>query len=203
MCAQYKDQTIKCNGNSACFIYCKEDEACSGANIFCPIDHPCIVSCGKYETACQGAIIDARYSSLFELNDCSSGSSTTCSEMTIYFPPNDNGLPRSSLNTGDNMKDDITLYAIYGWLDIDTSSFTGTYDDIDAIMFCGFWYQYSCEVDDDDWICENTNDYCNSPPLPKLTTARYAQWARPPLFCPWSIYTFHGHHDQHTLPNSN
>ena len=62
------------------------------------------------------------------------------------FSPNDNGIARSRLNIIYNMKDGLIFHAIYGWLDIDTSSFHGTYDDIDAIMYCGYWYQYSCEL---------------------------------------------------------
>lgn len=90
--------------------------------------------------------------------------------MTIYFPPNENGNKRSYLNTGDNMKESLTFYAVYGWLDIDTSAYIGTYDDIEGTMYCGFWYQYSCNFDEDDWICENSNDYCNNPPTPHISS---------------------------------
>jgi len=163
---QYKDGTIQCQHNSACFVYCKEEGSCQNANILCPINRECIVSCGKHSNACNGAVVDARYSSLFELNDCASGDSSTCSAMSIYFPPNNNGQKISFLNVGNNFKHALKLYAIYGWLDVDASGYTGDFEEeIDGVMYCTFWYESSCQIEDNGWECDNNGDYCNNPSM--------------------------------------
>ena len=111
---QNQNKSISCSGNSECKIYCKEEDACRDTTIYCPVNQRCLVSCGKGSNACHGATIDARYSTLFALNDCYTGDETTCGSMTIFFPPNLDGVKRAFLSTGDNFKTNLTFYAIYG-----------------------------------------------------------------------------------------
>jgi len=149
---------------SPCFIYCQEEDSCLNANIFCPLNLECSISCGKSSNACNGLLIDARYSSSFSLNDCSSGDRSTCNGVTIYFPPNNFGTKRGFINTGNNLKNSLIFYAIYGWLDIDTSGFIGDYNDnLNGIMYCTFWYNINCQFNDKNFSCKNTNDLCNNP----------------------------------------
>ena len=161
---QYKEQQIKCSSKSPCFIYCKEESSCQNARIFCPIHQHCIVSCGKSQRACYGATIEAQYSSLFELNDCSTGDDSTCQAMSIYFPPNNFGDKRAILHTGNNFKSDLSFYAVFGWQDIDLSGFTGTINnDLQGVMHCSYGYYETCDMSQNEWSCKDKNSFCINP----------------------------------------
>jgi len=162
---EFKDGTIQCPQNEDCTIYCNEEEACEKTKIFCPVHNECTVWCGYGINACKGAIIDARYSSYFSLNDCETGDDSTCAEMTVYFPPNQSGEKIGALNTGNNFKRALKLYAVYGWLDVDTSGVTGdASSNIDAVMHCSWWYETHCVVAVDEWRCNEEQHTCNDPP---------------------------------------
>jgi len=158
---EYVDQDLYCASNQACVVYCKEESSCHNTTIYCPVNELCVVSCGQHSNACNGVTIDARYSSLLELTDCASGDDTTCASMSVYAPPNDNGDKRAILAIGDSFKHDITLYAVFGWRDIDMSRFTGQYTQIEGEMFCSYEYDAHCVLDQNQWQCENANHECN------------------------------------------
>ena len=160
---QYENGTISCEPGRSCIIYCEQENSCKNSQILCPDDQACIISCGASPNACNGATIDARYSSLLELNDCHSGDDSSCHGLSIYFPPNHDGQKVAYLNTGDNMKQSLNFYAIYGWLDIDTSGFIGDHSGFIGEMHCSFWYQQRCDFHSDHLSCANGSDLCNSP----------------------------------------
>merc|ERR1719273_2523484 len=68
------------------------------------------------------------------------------------------------------MKHDLHFYAIYGWLDIDTSGFTGYYSDFHGEMHCSFWYQSHCDFHSEQLSCASETDLCNDPHLNGQTT---------------------------------
>ena len=159
---QYQNQRITCSSESACFIYCKQPYSCHNSQILCPLNQHCVISCGGEPNACYGATIQAGFSSFFELDDCSTGDHTTCQSMQIYFPPNLDGEKRAILNTGNNLKQNLTFYAIFGWADIDISGFTGTINnDINGTMHCSYGYEQECKFASDKWSCLNQKDFCN------------------------------------------
>jgi len=161
--SEFENGTIACEEARSCIIYCEQERSCMNAHILCPDDQACIISCGIASYACHGAVIDARLSSLLELNDCHSGDDSTCSAMAIYFPPNRNGEKVSFLNTGDNMRQWLHFYAIYGWIDIDTSGFVGERGSFIGEMHCSFWYQQHCPFDSEHLSCADADDVCNAP----------------------------------------
>ena len=163
---QYKNQEINCDANKDCNVKCQQPNSCENAHIECPIDYECNVTCSSYNS-CKEITINATYSSLFILNDCSSGNNETCSGITIYFPSKKSisSKPKSILRVGNNLNsisNQIQFYAINGWDDIDTTQYFGDFTkENDGKMYCSVNYDKNCNFASNAWSCANTNDICN------------------------------------------
>eukprot|EP01084_Bolivina_argentea_P206419 352450_1 len=174
---QYENETIYCTPNEPCNILCRHDNGCKSTEIYCPRDNSCDITCDA-NTACANTIIHAQYSSSFKLIDCATGS-FTCKGITIYFPPNNKGIPRAKiigpdrgLSAGEELSNPLQFYAINGWNDINiTTGNEFSFQYHSGVMYCTSNLQTSCDFDTNAWKCANTNDICNNPPTISPTTS--------------------------------
>eukprot|EP01084_Bolivina_argentea_P149573 261276_1 len=168
---QYQNQTLYCPDNEPCNILCQHESSCHQTHLYCAADNPCTILC-QQDTSCANAIIHAEHASSFQLLDCATGS-FTCRGITIYFPPNDNGIPRASiigadtgLSAGSTLEDPLQFYAIHGWKDINmNTTSTFTYQHHAGTMHCTSNLHITCDFDADAWQCAGEDDICNDPPI--------------------------------------
>eukprot|EP01084_Bolivina_argentea_P272144 463265_1 len=170
--------TVTCNGDL---------RACVNSHIHCPITGHCSISCnadtscrssqisgpsiqGDLSIACNGerscfdAIFNGKTSSTLDITGCTA--SESCSDLTIYCPPNTNGDKHCFMEGNNNLNRDANggtiIYAIHGFDDIQIT-YSGTFDaSHGGQMFCGNHYDLLCDIKSDDWSCTNGNHHCNS-----------------------------------------
>jgi len=137
---QWANGEIRCDQNEECNINCDKPYSCTNTTIRCPSNHECHLTCtGDY--SCTSCIVYAEQTTLFSLNDCSSGSDP-CSLMTIFWPST------GVINGGNGLHSNLNFYAVHGWNDIDTAQYTGNYDnDFYGTMYCMSDYSASCSFD--------------------------------------------------------
>eukprot|EP01084_Bolivina_argentea_P063936 116643_1 len=182
-CPPHKQCNIKCTGwqacegatfycptNKQCNIICDGTYACQNAIFQCPKqtkNGSCDITCDQ-NNACEASIMNATYSSSFNLRECRQGTNV-CVGITIYFPPYDtnSGKPKAnitgdnSLSAGDPTKP-LQFYAINGWKDINVIDYIGNYDYQQGIMHCGSHYSDQCQFANDSFECANPTDTCSN-----------------------------------------
>eukprot|EP01083_Nonionella_stella_P314102 1130328_1 len=163
---QYRKRTIHCPTDQPCHVMCQTVDGCRDTTIHCASGQTCDVTC-KGDRSCYEAIIHAEYSSLFRLFDCATGS-WACIGITLYVPPNNQGIPRTQLigadiglSAGSGMAYPLQFYAIYSWLDLNiTTAPTFTFAAHKGTMHCGTGYTSTCDFASNAWQCANTDDSC-------------------------------------------
>eukprot|EP01083_Nonionella_stella_P007129 20590_1 len=159
--------TVTCNGNlracvhseihchraGNCKISCNGDTSCRWSQITGPsMNGRLNVDCdGK--RACFDAILDGRLSSSLDIGGCSAFES--CSDVTLYCPPNTNGYKRCFMP---DHSGSTTIYAIHGFDDIDIDDSSRGTSHHDAKMFCGDHYDTSCDIATHTWTCAQEYD---------------------------------------------
>eukprot|EP01084_Bolivina_argentea_P061534 112471_1 len=171
------ETTINCPSNEDCHIKCSGSNSCASSTINCPSNYQCTIDCSN-TAACYDVTVYAQHSSKLEFTDCKSGAfDYTCSDMTVYCPPNINGNKKCII-PGDNAMGGkhepyMQFYAINGWNDIDFSGYTGS-SNRRGTMHCTNDYSQSCSIDSNSvtpyWTCTNENNICMHPPTPQPTT---------------------------------
>eukprot|EP01084_Bolivina_argentea_P087382 157825_1 len=171
---EYRDSIISCDDGSDCKIICDEPNACKNTKINCPIGHACDITCSATKS-CAETLIIATHSSSLIIHDCATGE-FTCKGISIYLPPNNNGIPRAIIDGADNGLSQggginntfdgentipIHFYAIYGWNDINIVNYSGTFEYQGGIMHCTINYNSNCPFNNNSWECENTNHICS------------------------------------------
>ena len=161
---QYSDSSITCIENEDCYINCSQQNACKNTEIQCPRQHQCGITCNA-DNSCQDSLIMATDTSLFILT-CKDGNDYTCSGLSIYFPPNENGIPLGILHVDNNLNslsNGLQFYAINGWTDIDTTHYSGHYaNSHQGTMHCSPTYDTQCSFASSKWQCADTNHPCNN-----------------------------------------
>ena len=161
---QYSDSTITCIENEDCYINCSQQNACKNTEIQCPRQHQCGITCNA-DNSCQDSLIVATDSSLFILT-CKDGNDYTCSGLSVYFPPNENGIPLGILHVDNNLNslsNELQFYAINGWTDIDTTHYSGNYAiSHQGTIHCSPTYDTQCSFASSKWQCADTNHPCNN-----------------------------------------
>eukprot|EP01083_Nonionella_stella_P317507 1156440_1 len=167
--SQYLNQTIQCADNEPCTVLCQTLDSCKYATILCPVSQPCDVKCNETR-ACDKTVIHAEHSTFFRLLDCTQGS-WTCRGVTIYFPPNNQGVPIGRIIGGDfgliGYGTPLEFHAQNGWKDVSVTTdpvFKFTEYHL-GTMHCISKYNQSssCDFAPDAWACANWNDTCNNP----------------------------------------
>eukprot|EP01084_Bolivina_argentea_P313182 542321_1 len=189
---------ISCNSTEDCEIICNEINGCRNAQINCPHENSCNIICSA-TSSCNGLIINATHSSLLTMNNCNTGY-FPCKGISIYLPPNNNGIPRAIIYNADNGLSQggginstydgepiqpIHFYATHGWNDINIVNYSGTFQYHGGIMHCSFQYNETCIFNTNAWSCQNVNHICNhdyhttsttlSPQTLQATTTTYVQ----------------------------
>eukprot|EP01084_Bolivina_argentea_P070071 127464_1 len=160
--SQFRDQTIHCVNGQACAVLCQTIYGCRNTTIHCAAGQTCDITCNT-DRSCYEAIIHAEHSSFFRLLDCATGG-LTCIGTTIYFPPNNQGIPRSKLigadtglSAGAGSKYPLQFYAIHSWLDINiTTGPAFIFGAHAGTMHCSTGYAASCPFASDGWHCAST-----------------------------------------------
>ena len=89
----------------------------------------------------------------------------TCTSQSIWFPPNDEGTPRSMIYArDDSFSYNQQFYAVNGWLDVNIN-YEGTYEYQSGTMHCDIGYAQSCSFDANSYSCANGGDDCDNPNL--------------------------------------
>ena len=124
------------------------------------IHQHCIVS-GKSPRACYGAIIKAQYSTLFELNDCSTGDDTTCQAMSIYVPQTILviNVQYYILETISNLIYPFMRYLVGKIL----ISLIHQQLTVQGVMYCSYGYYETCDISQNEWSCKDKNSFCINP----------------------------------------
>merc|ERR1712228_910818 len=104
-----------------------------------------------YTESCSRSVLDARDSAKMSLIGCSIGD-WSCFSMTIWCPPNINGEKKCSIegdSTGfaGDYGNEITLYAVNSWNDIDFKTVANGYSYYYGKMYCLTDYSEYCQID--------------------------------------------------------
>lgn len=173
--SEYLNGAVECDESEDCIVNCNGKNSCRSARIQCPIDYQCNVTCSA-TNSCRGATINATFTSLFTLIDCEGN--RACQGLRVLFPSYDqsNGNPRGiikvvppdyTVSGYTNRLDNITFYAENGWLDIDTSLYSGDFQ-LDyqgqGHMFCHKGFVEKCDFG----RCEICNEH-----LSEFQTTRF------------------------------
>jgi len=152
---------IVCLPHENCDIYCHEHDACHNGYIQCAPGFACDVTCST-PLSCQHLTINATYASLFTLHDCGQHA---CDNMTVYFPPNTNGVPKGILNVDRDLNsysNHLQFYAVNGWNDIYVANTANFSHGNNGVMYCSPFYDEQCAFAVDAWSCANGDDICNT-----------------------------------------
>eukprot|EP00485_Elphidium_margaritaceum_P002725 CAMPEP_0202697674 /NCGR_PEP_ID=MMETSP1385-20130828/10988_1 /ASSEMBLY_ACC=CAM_ASM_000861 /TAXON_ID=933848 /ORGANISM="Elphidium margaritaceum" /LENGTH=619 /DNA_ID=CAMNT_0049354189 /DNA_START=70 /DNA_END=1926 /DNA_ORIENTATION=+ len=163
------NQRMECTPGQDCALKCDDFNACKDATLVCPENYACAVTCGDSTTnTCSDLNISGFASSQVTVNGCDIA---VCKQLHVYCPPNDAGTPRCALS-GDGLRNTINYYAQYGWLDVDTSGFTGGTRFSSSQMNCAAGFSSSCEIAFDSFECNPYGDTsCNDGSTPNPTPA--------------------------------
>ena len=80
-----------CPVTGDCTIECNADSACKGTKVKGPIDGGLNIGCNSKQS-CFGGKFDAAQSSKLQISGCKATQS--CIDISLYCPPNSNGLPQ-------------------------------------------------------------------------------------------------------------
>jgi len=152
---------VSCPLNGDCFVSCNTDSACENSTITGPENAGLLVGCNG-PMACADAKIDARHADDLAISGCIQ--TDACLDVSIHCPPYTNSsAPNCFIEGNDNLVIS-KLYAVHGWHDVDIEYFghfnyKSTYH---GVFYCGYGYTHHCDLALDAWSCSDATDYCNT-----------------------------------------
>eukprot|EP01084_Bolivina_argentea_P054012 99069_1 len=159
--------TIHCPKHSNCNIHCHNTESCKNITINAPINNDLYIHCNG-SSSCYDSTINAQYSSLLNITGCIKHDS--CLYLSMHCPPHSNRHKNCYIE-GNNNLNGIEIYAINGWNDIQITHIGNNSMQHFGTMYCTNDMSIQCDISNNNWLCNNSNDYCNN----IITTTKYTQ----------------------------
>eukprot|EP01084_Bolivina_argentea_P132827 234402_1 len=153
---------INCPQTSNCTLYGNGEHSLPNAHVRCPIRGHCSINCNNI-LSCYDGIYNGWNATQFTIN-CENNKNA-CKNMHVACPKAIDNIKRCTIN-GDQgtVHDEINLYAINSWDDIDLSEFVGKTgpgsDTHKPWMHCGEDFRSTCVISHSAWNCEDNTSVC-------------------------------------------